>query len=317
MGTAISSDSLGRTKNNDYSLMQTPKILSDNLSLRPKDVLHDVKDIIFLMFPQFSSHKIIFDLSKVTSAYLDIVKLFRGDYCGYRKCNTKYHDLRHTEDCLLIMARLIHGAYLNGCRFSNRNIILGLISAIVHDTGYIQTVDDKIGTGGKYTITHIDRSVVFAQKYLEQKGYPVNDFRFIRNCLHCTGLNVVIKDINFESLENELMGKMLGTADLIGQMADSNYLEKLPFLFEEFQESGITDYENELDLLQKTPAFWEFTQRRFAAELGNVDRYLRDHFRLRWGIDRDLDREAVEKNIIRLKHILKNHPTDYRKHLRR
>jgi hypothetical protein len=297
--------------------MQLAKIVSNNRSVRPNDILEEVKDIVFLMFSQFSSHKIIFDLSKVTSAYLDIVKLFRGDYCGYRKCNTKYHDLRHTDDCLLIMARLIHGAYLNGCRFSNRSIILGLISAIVHDTGYIQTVDEKIGTGGRYTITHIDRSVAFAKKYLERKGYPANDFHFIMNCLQCTGLNVVIEDIKFESIENELMGKMLGTADLIGQMADSKYLEKLPFLFEEFQEGGITEYETELDLLQKTPAFWEFTQRRFATELGNVDRYLRDHFRVRWGIDRDLDREAIEKNILRLESILKNHPTDYRKHLRR
>jgi hypothetical protein len=297
--------------------MQLAKIVSNNRSVRPNDILEEVKDIVFLMFPQFSSHKIIFDLSKVTSAYLDIVKLFRGDYCGYRKCNTKYHDLRHTDDCLLIMARLMHGAYLNGCRFSNRSIILGLISAIVHDTGYIQTVDEKIGTGGRYTITHIDRSVAFAKKYLERKGYPANDFHFIMNCLQCTGLNVVIEDIKFESIENELMGKMLGTADLIGQMADSKYLEKLPFLFEEFQEGGITEYETELDLLQKTPAFWEFTQRRFATELGNVDRYLRDHFRVRWGIDRDLDREAIEKNILRLESILKNHPTDYRKHLRR
>jgi hypothetical protein len=109
----------------------------------------------------------------------------------------------------------------------------------------------------------------------------------------------VIKDIKFESVENELMGKILGTADLIGQMADSNYLEKLPFLFEEFQESGITDYESGLDLLQKTPAFWEFTKKRFVTELGNVDRYLRDHFLVRWGINRDLNREAIEKNISR------------------
>jgi hypothetical protein len=296
--------------------MQIAKILSDNRNVRPNDVLKEVKDIVFLMFPQSSSHKVIIDLSKVTSAYLDIVKLFKGDYCGYRKCNTKYHDLGHTDDCLVIMAKLIHGAFLNGCSISKRGVILGLVSAILHDTGYIQLANDNIGTGGKYTITHIDRSIVFAKKYLELNKYSHNDFSFIKNCLYCTGLNVVIKDIKFESIENELMGKILGTADLIGQMADSRYLEKLPFLFEEFQEGGITDYETELDLLQKTPVFWEFTQKRFATELGNMDSYLRDHFRVRWGINRDLDREAIEKNILRLQHILENHPTDYRKHLR-
>jgi hypothetical protein len=299
--------------------MQLAKIKCGDIgrNLRPHDVLEEVKDIVFLMLPQFSSYKVAIDLSKVTSAYLDIIKLFKGDYCGYRKCNTKYHDFHHTDDCFLIMARLIHGAFLNRFRFSNRGIILGLISAILHDTGYIQTIDDTKGTGGKYTISHIDRSVTFAKKYLKMKGYPYSDFIFIKNCLYCTGLNVVIKDIKFVSLENELMGKILGTADLIGQMADLNYLEKLPFLFEEFQEGGISDYKTELDLLKKTPDFWEFTKKRFATELGNMDRYLRDHFKVRWGIDKDLDREAIEKNISHLQQILKNHLTDYRKHLRR
>jgi hypothetical protein len=309
--------SSSKTKVEDCFLMQVARITPDNLSLRPDDVLEEVKYIVFLMFPQANSYQVIVDLSRVTSAYLDIVKLFNGNYIGYRKCNTKYHDLNHTNDCLLTVARLIHGAFLNGWRFSNRSIILGLISAILHDTGYIQTIDDISGTGGKYTITHIDRSITFAKKYLERQGYAANDHYFVSNCLYCTGLNVAIKDIEFESVENELMGKMLGTADLIGQMADSKYPEKLPFLFEEFKESGITDYESELDLLQKTPAFWEFTQKRFATELGNVDSYLRDHFRSRWGINKDLDRAAIEKNILRLKHILKNHPTDYRKHLSR
>ncbi len=277
--------------------------------------MEEVKDIIFLMFPRLNSYKVIFDISKVVGAYIDIGKLFRGDYCGYRKCNTKYHDQKHTDDCLLMMARLIHGAFLNGCRFSDRSIILGLIAAILHDTGYIQTVDDTTGTGGKYTVTHIDRSIAFTKKYLEMKGFSPKDFYFIKNCLYCTGLNVVIKDIKFTSSDNEIMGKILGTADLIGQMADPNYLEKLPHLFDEFVEGGITEYDTDLDLLQKTPAFWEFTQKRFVNELGNMDRYLRDHFRVRWGIDRDLDREAIEKNIYRLQHILKNHPTDYHKHL--
>jgi hypothetical protein len=47
-----------------------------------------------------------------------------------------------------------------------------------------------------------------------------------------------------------------------------------------------------------------------------VDRYLRDHFRVRWGIDRDLDREAIEKNIVNLKSIIKYHRTDYHRFLR-
>jgi hypothetical protein len=170
MAIVISSSLLDKTQDDgDSSLMQRVMILPDNTSLRPNDVLDEVRYVISLIFPQYYSYKVIFNFSKFSDAYLDIVKLFRGDYVGYRKCNTKYHDLRHTDDCLLIMARLIHGAYLNGCRFSNRSINLGLLSAILHDTGYIQTVNDKIGTGGKYTITHIDRSISFA-KIFETEG---------------------------------------------------------------------------------------------------------------------------------------------------
>jgi hypothetical protein len=112
------------------------------------------------------------------------------------------------------------------------------------------------------------------------------------------------------------MGKILGTADLIGQMANPLYLKKLPILFQEFQEAGLALYADELDLLQKTPGFWEFTKDRFTNELGSMDRYLRDHFRVRWGIDRDLDREAVERNINYLNYILEHHPKDYRRFLK-
>lgn len=292
--------------------MQPLQSITENFDsiIRPKDVFSEVKETILLVRPHFD-----FDL--FDSIYQDIVKLFNGEYFGYQGCNTGYHDLRHTEGCLLGMARLIHGASLNGNNFYEKELNLGLISAAMHDTGYIQTADDNNGTGGKFTIVHIDRSIEFMKKYLIKRGFSSEEYRFCENCLRCTGINVKIKDIHFLSRENELMGKFLGTADLMGQMSDPLYLEKLPILFQELHEAGVTIYKNEFDLLKKTPDFWEFTQNRFVTELGNVDRYLRDHFRVRWGIDRDLDREAIEKNINELRHILKHHPADYHRYLQR
>jgi hypothetical protein len=111
--------------------------------------------------------------------------------------------------------------------------------------------------------------------------------------------------------------RKLGTADLLGQMADRTYLERLPFLYHEFKEGGVPGFADELDLLQKTPAFWEFTQKRLAGELGGLDRLMRDHFRVRWGIDQDMDRETVERNIAYLQFILVNHGDDYQRYLRR
>jgi hypothetical protein len=291
-------------------MQSTPKSLEDfNGILRPKNILKEVKTIISLLFSDFN-----FDL--LLSVYHDIIKLFKGEYVGFLKCDTGYHDLRHTQECFLEMARLIHGSVVNGHTFSKNEVTLGLLSAIMHDTGYIRMTEENSGTGGKFTLVHIDRSIRFMNRYLTQRKFNKSDKKFCENCLKCTGLSAKINKIKFISYGNELMGKILGTADLIGQMANPLYLKKLPTLFQEFREAGITLYNNEFDLLQKTPEFWEFTKNRFTKELGNMDRHLRDHFRVRWGIDRDLGREAVERNIDHLNYILAHHPKDYRRFLR-
>jgi hypothetical protein len=274
----------------------------------PREVLKEVKKIVHLMYPGFN-------FNPVQDVFKDVVKLFRGEYLGYRACNTRYHDLRHTSGCFLAMARLIHGGFVQGTVMEERDAALGLITALLHDTGYIQTEADDNGTGAKYTMVHVERSIEFMKIYFAQHGYSSKDFLFCSNCLKCTGLEVKIGELKFVSRNNETLGQMLGTADLLGQMADRAYLERLPLLYREFKEGGVPGFTNELDLLQKTPAFWEFTQNRFAGELGGVDRLMRDHFRVRWGIDQDMDRETVEKNIAYLQVILENHGNDYQRFL--
>ena len=259
--------------------------------------------------------KFIFAL--LENIFADVVRLFNGDYPGYRACNTLYHDLDHTLDCFLAMARLLHGAALNAVPLSAKDVELGLIAALMHDTGYIQQAQDREGTGGKYTLFHIDRSIAFMEHYFGQNGFKREDLSHCCNFLKCTGLNVKIGDIDFPSPEHETIGKILGAADLLGQMADSSYLEKLPFLYQEFAEGGVPGFQDELDLLKKTPAFWEFTQQRLAGELGGVADYGRDHFRQRWGIDRNLYVEALEANISYLQFVLNNCASDYRHYLNR
>jgi len=274
----------------------------------PLDFLKESKNIVLSMF-------IKFDYSLIIRVFDDIERLFSGKYPGYRQCNTRYHDFNHTLHCFLLMARLIHGAFINGIIFNENNVALGLISALMHDTGYIQLEGDITGTGGKYTLVHIDRSVEVMERYFHNNEFALRDYIFCRDCLKCTGINVKIKDIHFESHEHEILGKILATADLIGQMADRHYLIKLPFLYEEFKEGGLSTFAGELDLLKATPDFWKFTKQRFLTEYGNVDRYLRDHFRVRWGIDRDLDREAIERNIKYLKFILDHYESDFRRYI--
>jgi len=276
----------------------------------PDSVLDEVRAIVFIMFPDFG-----FDT--VDRVFKDIVRLFRGMYPGYRRCTTQYHDLKHTTDAFLAMARLMHGAFMSGENLTKEQVDLVLVCALMHDTGYIQTIDDEVGTGAKYSRIDTRRSIVFMEKYIADSGLSKEDFKHYPNILICTDLDTKINKIRFESREIELLGKMLGTADLLGQMADRTYLEKLLFLFYEFREGGIMGYDSELDLLKKTIDFYAMTRKRFARELDNVNEYVRQHFKARWNLDRDLYMEAIEKNISYLKFLLKNHEKDYRDCLRR
>jgi hypothetical protein len=48
-------------------------------------------------------------VSIIARAFSDSANLFRGEYPGYRACDTLYHDMQHTLDVTLAMARLING----------------------------------------------------------------------------------------------------------------------------------------------------------------------------------------------------------------
>ena len=285
-------------RTNPISLLSTTVICPERVSLaKHGDVMGEIRNIILLIYEKFN-------FNQFEQVFGDILRLFNGHYPGYRRCNTFYHDLSHTMDCLLVTAKLIHGACLNGIVFTHRDVTLGLISALMHDTGYIQAVEDNTGTGAKYTVSHIERSIEFMKKYFHDHAFPSEYLPICSDFLRCTGLDVKIAEIKFQSREHEILGQILGTADLIGQMANDNYLEKLPFLYDEFKEGGVPGYSDKFDLLKKTPAFWEMVKKRLVIELGHVDRYLRDYLRVLWGINQDLYRQAIDRNMERLQAFL-------------
>ncbi|HOQ71318.1 MAG: hypothetical protein PHW80_05750 [Smithellaceae bacterium] len=276
----------------------------------PKAVLEEIHVIAGLMVPRF-------DFAPFDRAYSDVVRLFRGEYPSYRSCNVQYHDLGHTLSVTLAVARLMHGAVEAGQSLTEKDLNMGLISGLMHDTGYIQEIADRQGTGAKYTQVHISRSISFLQAYYRGNPAFQNDLDSFRDILLCTGLNTRVDAIRFAGATVELLGKILGTADLLGQMADRYYLEKLPELYEEFAEAGITTFSSRLDLLDKTQGFYRMTLKRFEDELGNVQRFSRCHFRKRWGIDEDLYIQSIEKNMAYLARVVSLHRENYADHLRR
>lgn len=275
---------------------------------KPEEVLEEVRTLSLMVAKDF-------DWGTIESIYRDVAGLFSGLYPGYRKCSTKYHDLEHTTDILLAMARLIHGAHASGLTLSSRGIRLGLTAALMHDTGYIQRSGDRVGTGAKYTAVHIDRSIDFMEDYLRGRGWSREDFEVCRCALQCTGLSARLDRISFPTEESKTLGMMLGTADLLGQMASRAYLGKLSFLYQELREGKLLNGQSELEFLRETPSFYRQTLERMENALGGVAHFMRAHFRARRGIDRDLCLAAIEANMACLEAILETHPGDYRSFL--
>jgi hypothetical protein len=96
--------------------------------------------------------------------------------------------------------------------------------------------------------------------------------------------------------KSQLLGKMLAAADLLSQMADRIYLEKLLYLYYEFREGEVGGYNNEEDLLRQTPGFYRFIDDRLEKMLGNkIEEYMRSHFNQRWDKDQNLYRVAIQR----------------------
>ena len=251
----------------------------------------EIKHILLLIDPSF-------DFLVIENAYNDIILLFNGKYPGYSASNTKYHDLEHTCAVTLAAARIIHGLYVQDQAFSSRLIQLGLIGALFHDTGLIKTEEESDGTGAQYTIGHEERSIALMTNYLSEKNFTAEDILDCSNIIECTKLSLPLDEIPFKSEGTKTMGKVQGSADLIAQMADRNYLEKLPLLFLEFEEAGMEGFETPLELFKKTEEFYHMVARaRLAEDFGSVSSAALYHFQSRWDIDRDLYAESIRNNI--------------------
>src|SRR5256714_11523900 len=226
----------------------------------PAAVEREVQAVYVAMFPRA-------DRSFVPTALGWVKDCFAGKYRDYQASDARYHDLEHTLQGTLCMARLLHGLHQAGAKpgVMQRLFELGLLAILLHDTGYLKKKDDAGGTGAKYTLTHVTRSVQFAEQFLEEKGIPLAEIRMVQNMIRCTGVNANLSLIPFQGEVEKIVGFALGTADLLGQMAADDYVEKLPILFSEFEESArfyegrmtLTQYFPDADdLMRKTPEFW-------------------------------------------------------------
>jgi hypothetical protein len=249
--------------------------------------------------------------------FTEIRRLFEGRFPGYRACNSDYHDLRHTLSVVLAAARLADGYSLKRSRLPEGLLITLLRAALLHDSGYIQESWDTTGTGAKYSRQHEERSIVFLERHHRAFGIPSEDlaslFRFIR----ATDLKESFAGIPFAGEVERDAGAILGTADLIGQMADRDYLERLLFLYYEFREAGIPGFNTEYDVLRKTGDFYIMTRRRLKESYLSMYALARAHFRERHGVDANLYLIAISRQLNYLRKIIRDESTNFRAKLKR
>lgn len=221
-------------------------------------------------------------LDKVFS---DVTSMFEGRYPGYQAIDMEYHDYEHTLQATLCLAHLLEGRALTDDTpvLEARDWELAVIAALLHDTGFLKESGDVVGTGAKYTFVHERRSCDFARAYLPQLGFTAEEIEDVCSAIICTGPRSKISEVAFRCDEARIMAFMLVTADYLAQISAGDYLDKLPRLYMEFEESFRQNrippeqrpYSSLHELLAKTPGFWAgYVLPVLNEKVGGVYRYL-------------------------------------------
>ncbi|MBL6752146.1 MAG: hypothetical protein ISP90_16615 [Nevskia sp.] len=249
-------------------------------------------------------------LEPVRRAFALFSRLYAGELPGYRGCETRYHDVQHSLDCALAFARLADGhdrSVAAGERLGGRHVALGVIAALFHDAGYIRKDGDRVGHGAELTLVHVRRSGEFLASVLPGLGFA-DEAPVVERLVHYTGYEMALDAIRLPTRRDHRLGFLLGSADMLAQMADRCYLEKCrDFLYEEFELCGLAGaprddgprplYGSPEELLGKTREFRDrLWAERMDGRFEGVYRHAADHF---GGANPYL--EAIEGHLRRLR----------------
>lgn len=246
-------------------------------------------------------------------------RLFAGEVPGFHGVDTVYHDRQHTLDITLALARLLVGYERQAPeaeRLGAERAVAGLITGLFHDVGYLRRAGDQDSrNGAEFTRIHVSRGARFLEEFLPEVGLPAW-VPVAREIIHFTGYELPFAEIEARVPDPRdiLVGHLLGTADMIAQMADRCYLEKCrDRLYAEFVLGGVAlpiaanggrqvKYASGLDLLRQTPDFVaEVRQKRLDGEFRSGYRYLE----ILYG-GRNPYMEAIDRNVDYLRQVLRS-----------
>jgi hypothetical protein len=166
-----------------------------------------------------------------------------------------YHNLEHTVLVTLAGQAILEGKLIREGDVSTEDWLQTIISLLCHDIGYVKgichqdQVHDRLfttatnqqmlylppeATDASLTPYHVDRSKQFVEETLSQ--YRGVDIDRVKQNIELTRFPVPADPLYQDTINYP---GLVRAADLIGQLADPNYLLKTTALFQEFEEIGV------------------------------------------------------------------------------
>lgn len=292
-----------RERRSDYDVTNSVQV-SD-----PAAVCAAVAEMYSALYPRTK-------FQPIETAFREFELAFRGHADGFHGVETTYHDLQHTLDVTLAMMRLINGYEraddTQGRKLGPERAAVGVITALFHDAGYLRKRHDtRHQHGAEYTRVHVTRSARMLEELLPRLGFA-NAAPIAAEMVHFTGYERPFDTIVIDDPLWVKTGHLLGSADMLAQMADRCYLEKCrDRLFVEFEMGGIArmqapdgreviNYRSPKDLLQKTPDFCNATlHQRLGGKFDHAYRYMNVHFN-----GENLYLDEINKSLDHLRYVI-------------
>jgi len=186
-----------------------------------------------------------------------------------------YHDMNHTIMVTLVGQEILRGKHTREGGVTPRDWLHFMISLLCHDIGYVRGVcrGDREGhyvcnekgdlvaieagaTDASLTPYHVTRSKLFVrERFGKARLIHIDTLEIEANIEH-TRFPVPEDEQHISTADYP---GLLRAADLIGQLADIDYLRKTAALFAEFQETGANKklgFQSADDLRAAYPAFF-------------------------------------------------------------
>jgi len=186
-----------------------------------------------------------------------------------------YHNVEHTMYVTLVGQEILKGRHIRNGGVTCEDWLRFHISLLCHDIGYVRGVcrldrpRDRIYSTGINDETvqfspnatdaslapyHVDRGKQFVRDRF--RNHKLIDTDAIQTNIELTRFPVPADE---DHKDTEGYPGLVRAADLIGQLADPRYLQKIPALYYEFEEMGTNQnlgYNNPNDLRDKYPSFY-------------------------------------------------------------